>query len=28
MLSIIYIYSILTYKNKEWIRTKHLGGAV
>jgi cellulose synthase/poly-beta-1,6-N-acetylglucosamine synthase-like glycosyltransferase len=28
LLSIIYIYSILTYKNKEWIKTEHLGGAI
>jgi cellulose synthase/poly-beta-1,6-N-acetylglucosamine synthase-like glycosyltransferase len=28
LLSIIYIYSIITYDNKEWIKTQHLGGAV
>jgi hypothetical protein len=28
LLSIIYIYSIITYENKEWIKTEHLGGAV
>jgi cellulose synthase/poly-beta-1,6-N-acetylglucosamine synthase-like glycosyltransferase len=28
MLSIIYIYSIITYDNKEWIRTQHFGGAI
>jgi cellulose synthase/poly-beta-1,6-N-acetylglucosamine synthase-like glycosyltransferase len=28
MLSIIYIYSVMTYNNKEWIKTEHLGGAI
>jgi cellulose synthase/poly-beta-1,6-N-acetylglucosamine synthase-like glycosyltransferase len=28
LLSVIYIYSIITYDKKEWIKTEHLGGAV
>ena len=28
LLSVIYIYSVFDYNNKEWIKTEHLGGAV
>jgi hypothetical protein len=28
ILTIIYFYAIITYNNKQWIRTQHLGGAI
>jgi cellulose synthase/poly-beta-1,6-N-acetylglucosamine synthase-like glycosyltransferase len=28
LLMFIYVYSLITYKNKKWIKTPHLGGAI